>query len=172
MEASILISISRQNGHVTKIWKTTFPKEFFQWNVAQSRRTWIDLHYWNKILQKIWLPKKFLSHPQNMLICADYLKTAQPISFFKQMMRIWYLGKRGWKKSWKIQIIVTQVLPSYRLIFKILVKYYFNWQSVRVQPCTPLEVKLYGNNVYCNTMEAWLGVVKLNWALPTSPAMR
>ena len=26
-----------------------FPKEIFQWNLAQSRRTWIDLHYWNNI---------------------------------------------------------------------------------------------------------------------------
>ena len=26
-----------------------FPKGIFQWNLAQSRRTWIDLHYWNSI---------------------------------------------------------------------------------------------------------------------------
>ena len=29
MAANKLISISRKNGHMTVIWKTTFPKEFF-----------------------------------------------------------------------------------------------------------------------------------------------
>ena len=29
--------------------KKHFPKGIFQWNLAQSRRTWIDLHYWNNI---------------------------------------------------------------------------------------------------------------------------
>ena len=32
--------------------KNHFPKGIFQWNLAQtfqSRRTWIDLHYWNNI---------------------------------------------------------------------------------------------------------------------------
>ena len=30
MAANILISISQKNGHMTKILKTTFPKEFFK----------------------------------------------------------------------------------------------------------------------------------------------
>ena len=33
--------------------KNRFPKRIFQWNLAQSRRTWIDLHYWNNISNKI-----------------------------------------------------------------------------------------------------------------------
>ena len=34
------------------------------------------------ILFKKWQPKQILSHPQNMLIYANYLKKEQPISFF------------------------------------------------------------------------------------------
>ena len=30
-----------------------FPKGIFQWNWAQSRRTWIHLHYWNNIWKKL-----------------------------------------------------------------------------------------------------------------------
>ena len=29
--------------------KNHFPKRIFQWNLAQSRRTWIDLHYWYNV---------------------------------------------------------------------------------------------------------------------------
>ena len=32
--------------------KNHFPKGIFQWNLAQSRRTWIDLPYWNNISKK------------------------------------------------------------------------------------------------------------------------
>ena len=28
---------------------TNSPKRIFQWNLAQSRKTWIDLHYWHNI---------------------------------------------------------------------------------------------------------------------------
>ena len=30
-----------------------FPKGIFQWNLAQSRRTLIHLHYWNNIFKKL-----------------------------------------------------------------------------------------------------------------------
>ena len=33
--------------------KTHFPKGIFQWNSAQRRRIWIDLHYWNNNFQKL-----------------------------------------------------------------------------------------------------------------------
>ena len=51
---------------LAKIWKKKhFPKGIFQWNLAQSRRTWIDLHYWNNIFKRNysvskWWPKQFL----------------------------------------------------------------------------------------------------------------
>ena len=32
--------------------KNHFPITIFQWNLAQSRRTWIDLYYWNNNLKK------------------------------------------------------------------------------------------------------------------------
>ena len=32
--------------------KNHFPIRIFQWNLAQSRRTWIDLHYWNNNFKK------------------------------------------------------------------------------------------------------------------------
>ena len=48
--------------------KHTFPKEFIQWNLAQSRRKWIDLHYWNNILKNYsvskWRPKLFFDIAQ------------------------------------------------------------------------------------------------------------
>ena len=31
----------------SKLRENHFPIRIFQWNLAQSRRTWIDLHYWN-----------------------------------------------------------------------------------------------------------------------------
>ena len=33
--------------------KKHFSKGIFQWNLAQSRRTWIHLHYWNNICKKL-----------------------------------------------------------------------------------------------------------------------
>ena len=33
--------------------KDLFPKGIFQWNLAQNRRTWIHLHYWNNIFKKL-----------------------------------------------------------------------------------------------------------------------
>ena len=36
-----------------QILKNHFPKRIFQWNLAQRRRIWIYLHYWNKIWKKI-----------------------------------------------------------------------------------------------------------------------
>ena len=37
---------------LAKFWKKThFPKGIFQWILAQRRRIWIDLHYWNKIFK-------------------------------------------------------------------------------------------------------------------------
>ena len=38
---------------LAKIWKNHFSKGIFQWNLAPSRRTWIDLHYWNNILKTL-----------------------------------------------------------------------------------------------------------------------
>ena len=38
---------------LAKIWKNHFPKRICQWNLAQSRRTWIHLHYWNNIWKKL-----------------------------------------------------------------------------------------------------------------------
>ena len=47
MVANILISISPKWSH-DQNFKNHFPKRTFQRNLAQSRKTWIDLHYWNK----------------------------------------------------------------------------------------------------------------------------
>ena len=38
---------------LAKFWKNPFPKRIFQWNLAQRRRIWIDLYYWNKNFKKI-----------------------------------------------------------------------------------------------------------------------
>ena len=42
---------------------THFLKEIFQWNLAQSSRTWIDSHYWNNIFKELfrlkWRSKQF-----------------------------------------------------------------------------------------------------------------
>ena len=46
----IFISRHFDFGHILK---NHFPKGIFQWNLAQRRRIWIDLHYWNKIFKKI-----------------------------------------------------------------------------------------------------------------------
>ena len=51
MAANILISISQKRSR-DKTWKS-LSKRIFQWKLAQSRRVWIDLHYWNKIVNKI-----------------------------------------------------------------------------------------------------------------------
>ena len=41
-----ILSISRLNGHVTKIWKTIFQKEFFN-------EIWLKVgHKWNEIKKK------------------------------------------------------------------------------------------------------------------------
>ena len=50
MAAKKQIFISRKIV-VTKIWKNTFPMEFSM-KLAQSRRKWIHLHFWNKIWKK------------------------------------------------------------------------------------------------------------------------
>ena len=34
---------------LAKFWKNHFPKGIFQWNLAQRRRIWIDLHHWNNL---------------------------------------------------------------------------------------------------------------------------
>ena len=38
---------------LAKFWKKHFSKGIFQWNLAQRRRMWIDLHCWNNILKKL-----------------------------------------------------------------------------------------------------------------------
>ena len=50
MAANILISILQKWSRDQNL-KNYFSKRIFQWNLAQSRRKWIDLHYWNKILR-------------------------------------------------------------------------------------------------------------------------
>ena len=40
-------------SNLAKFWKKQFPKGIFQWNLAQRRRIWIDLHCWNNILKKL-----------------------------------------------------------------------------------------------------------------------
>ena len=58
------VALFQNGGQITyfyfasfRLWpkfeKTPFPKEFFQWNLAQSRRTWLDLHYWNNIFKEL-----------------------------------------------------------------------------------------------------------------------
>ena len=56
MAANILISIFRKRSRDQNLKKQTNKQtkprfqRIFQWNLVQSRRTWIDLHYWNSFL--------------------------------------------------------------------------------------------------------------------------
>ena len=111
MVANMLICISWKQSCDLNL-KNYFPKRIFQWNLAQTRRTWIDLHYWNiffNYLVSKWQPEQSLSQPQNMLISCLLPKngfnrgcTSHFITFFSlnQKKHIWYSGnykKRGWK---------------------------------------------------------------------------
>ena len=48
--------------------KNHFPIRILKWNLAQSRRIWIDLHYWNNNFKKKsvskWQPKQFFDIAQ------------------------------------------------------------------------------------------------------------
>ena len=51
MAANVVNSILQKRSRDQNL-KNNFPKRFFQWYSAQSKKTWKDLHYWNEIWKK------------------------------------------------------------------------------------------------------------------------
>ena len=57
----------REKSRVTKIWKK-------KWNLAQSWRTWIQLHFWNKIWKKnLFQNGGHVKHAKGIVQVAAYL---------------------------------------------------------------------------------------------------